>query len=218
VGVTGHDILRNGTKIATSPTNSYNDLSVSPSTPYTYTVAAYDAAGNTSAASSAANVTTPAPSNNPPVISNVTTTNVTSTSATITWTTDIPSSSQVLYGTSSSYTQSTALDTTQVTSHAQTVTGLSASTTYHFAVQSTASTSNTATSPDNQFTTTTSNITLPDMQLKVPASAISIDTNPSNGDRQLQFTHITWDAGAGPFEIDPTYNSATGTATWVQAI
>jgi hypothetical protein len=218
VSVTGYDILRNGTKIATSPTNSYKDLSASPSTPYTYTVEAYDAAGNTSAASSPANVTTPAPSINPPVISNVTSTNVTSSSATISWTTDIPSSSQVLYGTSSSYTQSTTLDTTQVTSHSQTITGLGASTTYHFAVQSTGSASNSATSPDNQFATAASNITLPDMQIKVPVSAISIGTNPANGDRQLQFTHITWDAGTGPFEIDPTYNSSTGTATWVQAI
>jgi hypothetical protein len=218
VGVTGYDILRNGKQIATSPTNSYKDLSVSPSSPYTYTVEAYDAAGNTSAASSQANVTTPAPSNNPPVISNVTSTNVTSSSATITWTTDIPSSSQVLYGTNSSYTQTATLDTTQVTSHSQTITGLSASTTYHFAVQSTGSASNTATSPDNQFTTSPSNITLPDMQIKVPTNAISIGTNSSNGDRQLQFTHITWDAGTGPFEIDPTYNSSTGTSSWVQAI
>ena len=61
-------------------------------------------------------------------------------------------------------------------------------------------------------------VTLPDMQLKVPVGNISIGTNSSNGHRQLQFTHITWDAGAGPFEIDPSYEAATGTATWVQAI
>ena len=29
--------------------------------------------------------------------------------------------------------------------------------------------------------------------------------------RQLQYTHITWDVGSGPFEIDPTYNPASGT-------
>jgi len=61
-------------------------------------------------------------------------------------------------------------------------------------------------------------VTPPDMQLKVPTSQISIGTNPSTGHQQLQFTHITWDAGTGPFEIDPSYNSATGTATFVQAI
>jgi hypothetical protein len=55
------------------------------------------------------------------------------------------------------------------------------------------------------------------MQLKVPTSAISIGTAPGGG-LQLQFTHITWDAGAGPFEIDPTYNPNTGTATFQQAL
>jgi Bacterial Ig domain/Lysyl oxidase len=62
------------------------------------------------------------------------------------------------------------------------------------------------------------NVTLPDMKVLVPTSKISIGTNSVTGDRQLQFTHITWDAGTGPFEIDPTYNSATGTASFVQAI
>jgi Bacterial Ig domain/Lysyl oxidase len=61
-------------------------------------------------------------------------------------------------------------------------------------------------------------VTPPDMRLKVPVSDISIGTNPSNGDRQLQFTHITWDAGTGPFEIDPIYSAATGTARFYQAI
>ena len=53
------------------------------------------------------------------------------------------------------------------------------------------------------------------MQMKVPANEISVGTDASNGDRQLQFTHITWDAGTGPFEIDPTTTRQTGTASWV---
>ena len=61
-------------------------------------------------------------------------------------------------------------------------------------------------------------VTLPDMKVLVPTDQISVGTNSESGDRQLQFTHITWDAGSGPFEIDPTYNSATGTASFVQAI
>ena len=68
----------------------------------------------------------------------------------------------------------------------------------------------------NVTVNTTSNATLPDLQIKVPTNLMSIGT--VNGQRQLQFTHITWDAGAGPFEIDPTYNSATGTSSFVQAI
>jgi hypothetical protein len=61
-------------------------------------------------------------------------------------------------------------------------------------------------------------VTPPDMQLKVAAANISVGTNPANGHRQLQFTHITWDGGTGPFEIRPAYDAATGTATFAQAI
>jgi hypothetical protein len=61
-------------------------------------------------------------------------------------------------------------------------------------------------------------VTPPDMQMLVPTNDISISTNPANGDRQLQFTHVTWDAGTGPFEIDPTYNATTGISTFTQAI
>jgi len=50
VGVAGYDIYRNGTKIGTSTTNSYVDAGLSPGS-YTYTVDAYDAAGNVSARS-----------------------------------------------------------------------------------------------------------------------------------------------------------------------
>jgi len=218
VGVTTYDILRGGSVIGTAAGTTYLDGTVSPSTAYSYTVEALDAAGNVSAASDPATVTTPPASAGPPVISQVATSQVTTTSATVSWTTDIPSSTQVLYGTSSQYGQSTALDATQVTGHSQTLTGLTPGTTYHFAVQSTGSQSNTATSTDNTFATTASNVTLPDMKILVPTGDISIANNPTTHDRQLQFTHITWDAGAGPFEIDPAYNAQTGTATWTQAI
>ncbi len=218
VGVTGYDVLRGGSVIGTATGTTYLDNTVSPSTQYTYTVEALDAAGNVSAPSAPASVTTPAASATPPVISQIATSQVTTTSATVSWTTDIPSSSQVLYGTSPTYNRSTALDATQVTGHSQTLTGLTPGTSYHFAVQSTGSSSNTATSGDNTFATMAANVTLPDMKILVPTSAISVATNATTHDRQLQFTHITWDAGAGPFEIDPSYNAQTGTATWMQAI
>jgi len=60
--------------------------------------------------------------------------------------------------------------------------------------------------------------TLPDLQIQVPTGDISIGDNPDTGDRQLQFTHITWDAGTGPFQIKPRYDHRTGTATFVQTI
>src|SRR6185503_2296893 len=57
-------------------------------------------------------------------------------------------------------------------------------------------------------------VTLPDMKIQVPTNAISIGTGP----KLLRFTHITWDAGTGPFEIDPAYSASTGTATFTQAL
>ncbi|HMC21354.1 MAG TPA: Ig-like domain-containing protein, partial [Thermoanaerobaculia bacterium] len=48
-GVAGYKIFRGGSQIATSVATSYSDTGLSPSTTYTYTVSAYDVAGNNSA-------------------------------------------------------------------------------------------------------------------------------------------------------------------------
>jgi fibronectin type 3 domain-containing protein len=60
VGVAGYKIYSGGTQIGTSATVSYTDGTTSPTTSYTYTVSAYDAAGNNSGQSGAAAITTPA--------------------------------------------------------------------------------------------------------------------------------------------------------------
>lgn len=58
VGVTGYNVFRGGTKIGTAPGTSYQDGGLSASTSYSYTVSAFDAAGNTSAQSASASATT----------------------------------------------------------------------------------------------------------------------------------------------------------------
>lgn len=60
VGVTAYGVLRGGVQVATTPTTSYTDSGLTASTAYSYTVVARDAAGNTSPASAAVPVTTPA--------------------------------------------------------------------------------------------------------------------------------------------------------------
>jgi chitodextrinase len=62
VGVTGYNVYRGGTKIGTSTVTPYQNVGLTPSTSYSYTVAAYDAAGNTSAQSASASATTQAAS------------------------------------------------------------------------------------------------------------------------------------------------------------
>jgi chitodextrinase len=58
--VTGYDVYRDGAKVGTTATTSYTDTGLSAGSTYSYTVKAKDAAGNVSAASAAASVTTPA--------------------------------------------------------------------------------------------------------------------------------------------------------------
>jgi chitodextrinase len=58
VGVTGYDVFRNGTQVGTTTTTSYQDTGLTADTTYSYTVAAYDAAGNVSAQSTPASATT----------------------------------------------------------------------------------------------------------------------------------------------------------------
>src|SRR5204862_72719 len=58
VGVTGYIVRRNGVQIATPGSRSYADTGLSAATTYSYTVAARDAAGNTSPNSASVNVAT----------------------------------------------------------------------------------------------------------------------------------------------------------------
>jgi len=74
-------------------------------------------------------------------------------SATISWTTSVPASSQLDYGLSSAYTTSVS-SPTLVTSHSLTATGLSCNTPYHYQVTSVDGSGNTGQSADAVFTTT----------------------------------------------------------------
>src|SRR5439155_23267160 len=58
VAVTGYDVYRGGQPIASTNLTSYSDTGLSPATSYSYTVAAFDKAGNTSAQSSSSSATT----------------------------------------------------------------------------------------------------------------------------------------------------------------
>jgi len=58
VGVTGYQVFRNSVQIATSTLTTYADTGLTASTTYTYTVEAFDAAGNVSATSNSAIATT----------------------------------------------------------------------------------------------------------------------------------------------------------------
>jgi chitodextrinase len=58
VGVQGYKVYRGGVEIASVAGTTFSDSGLSPSTTYSYTVSAYDAAGNRSAQSASASATT----------------------------------------------------------------------------------------------------------------------------------------------------------------
>jgi chitodextrinase len=59
VGVTRYEVFRNGNSVGSTTTTTFSDTSVAANTSYTYTVKAWDAAGNPSTSSSGLPVTTP---------------------------------------------------------------------------------------------------------------------------------------------------------------
>ncbi len=127
-----------------------------------------DAAGNWSASFTDTIVFDPTP----PAITAVATTNITTSSGTISWTTDEPATSQVDFGLTTSYGTTTTLDPTLVTAHTLTLVGLSPGTAYNYRVRSRDAAGNEAVGSNNTFTTTTSSDTTP--------PTVSI-TAPANG-------------------------------------
>jgi purine nucleosidase len=93
------------------------------------------------------------PDTAPPVISAVGASSITPNGASISWTTDEASDSQIEYGTTTAYGSTTTLDASRTVSHSQALGGLVAATLYHYRVKSKDAAGNLATSPDFTFTT-----------------------------------------------------------------
>jgi len=133
---------------ATSHSITLNGLA--PATTYNYAVISMNSAGTTTSA----NFTFSTPVSIP-TISLVTSSGITATSATITWTTDQPSSSQVGFGTTTAYGSLSTLNAALVILHSVNVTGLAPATTYNYTAIS-ADSAGTATSANFTFTTSAS--------------------------------------------------------------
>ena len=88
VGVTGYRVFRSGSQVGTSTSASYSDGGLAPGTAYTYAVAAVDAAGNVSAQSTTASVTTlvpPPDTTAPSVPAGLTATTISGTEIDLAW-------------------------------------------------------------------------------------------------------------------------------------
>lgn len=118
-----------------------------------FAVRAYGKAGELSAFSNEVSAVVAATDTTPPVISSVGSSGITVSSATINWTTNEASDTQIDYGTTYSLGSSTVLNPAMVTSHAQSLSGLLAATTYYYRVKSRDAAGNLATSANYTFTT-----------------------------------------------------------------
>lgn len=147
-----HDGAPLGAPVTAAPYSIAWDTTAVANGSHTLGAQARDAVGNIGNAATVA-IAVANLDGTPPTISAVSAANVLSTSATIRWTTNEPSTSQVQYGTSASYGSATTLDPALTTSHSQTLTGLAANTLYHYRVMSQDASGNVATSGDFTFTT-----------------------------------------------------------------
>jgi len=131
VGVAGYRIYRGGTLTATTAALTYSDTGLAPSTLYSYTVAAYDAAGNESISSNIATATTQAAADltAPSVPSNVTATPQSSSFMSLSWSASTDNTGVVGYRVFRD-----AIQIATTLSPAFSDSGLSASTTYSYAV------------------------------------------------------------------------------------
>jgi hypothetical protein len=127
--------------------------------------------GGNQTTSAAVNVTV---ANNvaPPAISLVTASSITASAATITWSTDKASNSQVEYGLTIAYGSQTAVNANLVTVHTATLVGLAGSTTYHFRVRSVDGVGNLAVAGD--FTFTTLDGTAPSVSISAPSAGATV--------------------------------------------
>ena len=132
--------------------HSLSFLGLNSNTLYHYQVKSSDNSGNLASSVDQTFTTATTGDTTPPVVSAISTA-VTDTTATITWTTDEPSTSVISYGETTTYGSTDTSDAILVTDHSVTLSGLTAATDYHFEIVSSDASTNISTTLDQTFTT-----------------------------------------------------------------
>jgi chitodextrinase len=128
--VAGYNIYRNNVRVGAAAGTSYSDTGLAANTTYSYTVSAYDPAGNVSSQSSAVSATTLADTTPPSVPTGLAATAVSTSQINLSWTASTDPDSPVAgYNI---YRNGTQVGTTAGTSYSDT--GLSANATYSYTV------------------------------------------------------------------------------------
>ncbi len=154
----------------------------------------------------------------PLTIANVAVGTATPTSVGVNWQTNSPASSQVEYGTTTSYGSTTALDSTMVTSHQLTVPSLKPGTTYHCRVHSTDAKNNSAVSGDlacptpRDTTPPTVSITFPVANATLSGTVnLTATATDDVAVASVQFKVDTADVGSAISSAPYSYSLNTGT-------
>ena len=130
-GVAGYQIFRDGVLIDTSAVSNYTDKTVIEGVSYLYTVCALDATGKVSAQSKTVWIKPPI---RPVTITSYNVTQLSSDTATIYWTTNIPTRSIVNFGGTHSRSDSQTDNSDLLTDHSMTFTGLQSNTNYYYTI------------------------------------------------------------------------------------
>jgi chitodextrinase len=150
VGVAGYHVFRNSVQIATTSGTSYTDSGLAASTTYSYTVNAFDAAGNVSAQSTSVNATTsPADTTPPSAPTNLSGTSPSSSQVNLSWGASTDNVGVAGYRVSRNSAQ---IATTSSLSYSDT--GLTASTSYTYSITAFDAAGNVS-APSNSVSVTT---------------------------------------------------------------
>ncbi len=203
--------------LAGDVTSHVVDISgLNPTTFYCYKVVSKDPQGNESTSAAATFTTTAAP---PPVLT-AALVSVASSGVTITWNTDISSSSVVIYGTSSGSYPSTASSAGNTTAHSVTIAAgsLVQGQTYYFKVRSASPSGATATGPEQSFIfqdTVTVSVALNGYgQYWYLPRYVTATSNKANSGSTTMTLKFIWRSGNQEFDSIPmTYNAAANNYT-----
>lgn len=155
------------------------------------------------------------PDYDPPAISSISASNITSTSATITWTTNELAYSQVEYGTTSgAYSLSTTLTSSRITHHSVNLTNLKSDTIYYYRVKSKDFIGNLATSYEYNFRTLVAPITVTaPVPSSTPPSSSTTTTSPTSTTTTATTTTTTTTATTATTTTTVATTTTTGDTT-----
>lgn len=213
-GVTGYQIFRGETQIGATPSLTYTDSGLKASTKYSYTVKAYDAAGNVSNVSNEASATTPEatkaiePDKTAPSAPKNLKVSASSSTASLTWeisTDNIGVTGYKIYRNNNEITTTVNLNYTDK--------GLSTNTEYSYIVKALDAAGNVSEASNE------AKITTPSESKKYPApSAINednIDSSEDNGNNSILefFDEAPLETASAVATSDASESTVTDTAT-----